>query len=65
MNLKRRWKFYAVHDQGGCYLGEENIFTGNMQEAGDEADRRAEAFENETDRIICRIVMESKGIVTH
>jgi hypothetical protein len=65
MMIKRYWKFYAEHDDGGCYLGAEGLFIGNDQEAIDEADRRANIYENETGGIIIKVVIESRGIVTH
>lgn len=69
---KRCWKFYVEIEDDGCSLGEEDIFScylgedifiGTDSEAAAEANRRADAYERETSRIISRVVMESHGIV--
>lgn len=66
MMIKHYWKFYAeFDDDGGCYLDEENVFIGTDLEAAYEADRRSNAYEDETGIIITKITMESQGIVTH
>jgi len=65
MMIKRYWKFYAEHGEGGCYLDEENVFIGTGMEASEEADRRTDIYENRTGGLITRVIMESQGIVTH
>jgi hypothetical protein len=44
-------------------LEEEDIFIGTDSEAAAEANRRSDAYERETGRIISNVVMESRGIV--
>jgi hypothetical protein len=71
--IKRYWKFYAeIEDDGcslgeedifSCYLEEEDIFIGTDSEASEEANRRSDAYERETGRIISNVVMESHGKV--
>jgi hypothetical protein len=61
--IKRYWKFYAEIEDDGCYLEEEDIFIGTDSEAAAEANRRSDAYERETGRIISNVVMESRGIV--
>jgi len=59
--IKRYWKFYAEIEDDGCYLEEEDIFIGTDSEAAAEANRRSDAYERETGRIISNVVMESHG----
>ena len=61
----RRWKFYAesLDDEGGFYLVEDNLFTGTDREADQEAERRAETWEEENGGWIPKVVYESQGIV--
>jgi len=62
--IRRRWKFYAIHERGECYLEEDNEFVGNCREAEDEAGRRAEAFEDRNGVFVNKITIESRGILT-
>jgi hypothetical protein len=61
---KRYWKFYAERDDDdGFYMGEEDIFIGTDDESVEEANRRAEVYEEEKGVLISKVVLESHGIV--
>ena len=68
--IVRRWKFCVEDPNGeGCYVGpdgkqdSECEWIGTDAEAGAEALRRANAWENDTNGLCLRVVYESRGQV--
>lgn len=70
-SIRRRWRF-RVEDPGGegCYVGPDGEpdadceWIGTDAESVREGDRRADAWENATQRLCLRLVCESQGRVT-
>ena len=73
-DVPRRWRFYVEDFDGEIeYVGasglcvdiddETSWFTGTMEEAAKEADRRADFWEEGCDCLAARVVYESLGKV--
>ena len=67
--IVRRWRFRVEDQDGeGCYVGadgkqDSEEWIGTDAEASDEAQRRADAWEDATGGLCLRVVYESRGQV--